>query len=231
MNMDSGSLTQKPNPEPPIPVARAPSQARSRASLDRLLTAVEQVIAERGVANLTVQDVARRAGLAAGTLYTRFEGKDALLRAFTVAFFARARRTADALLDDARWRSMPPYALVGAIVRVVVKSYRAKRSLLRALYLYVRAHPDTDFQAEAAAFNSDFVRRLSDLLLRQRGGMSHPAPERAVLFGLLLVDAAAKENILFGDGRPADLVVSDDELAGTLTRLYCDLLGIPEGAL
>jgi hypothetical protein len=58
--------------------------------------------------------------------------------------------------------------------------------------------------------------------------MSHPAPDRAVLLGLLVVDAAAKETILFGDGRPADLAVSDDELAATLTRLYCDLLGLPE---
>jgi AcrR family transcriptional regulator len=210
-----------------IPTAGAPRQARSRASLDRLLAAVEQVIAERGVADLTVQEVARRAGLAAGTLYTRFEGKDALLRAFTVAFFARARRTADTLLDDARWRGLPPRALVEAIVRVLVKSYRAKRSLLRALYLYVRTHPDTAFQTEAAEFNSDFVRRLTSLLLRHRSAMTHPAPDRAVLLGLLIVDAAAKETILFGDRRPPDLTVADDELAATLTRLYCDLLGLP----
>ncbi|HEY8104939.1 MAG TPA: helix-turn-helix domain-containing protein, partial [Gemmatimonadales bacterium] len=208
--------------------ARAPCQARSRASLDRLLTAVELVIAERGVADLTVQGVARRAGLAAGTLYTRFDGKDALLRAFTVAFFARARRAADQLFDDARWRNMSSRALVGATVRVVVKSYRAKRSLLRALYLYVRSHPDAEFRTEAAAFNSEFVRRLTDLLLRHRAVMRHPAPERGVLLGLLLVDAAAKETILFGDGRPSDLLVSDEELAETLTALYCDLLGIPE---
>jgi AcrR family transcriptional regulator len=213
---------------PIIRPPRPPSQARSQASLERLLTAVEQVIGERGVPRLTVQEVARRAGLATGTLYTRFTNKDALLRAVTATFFDRARRTADALLDDARWRGMAPRPLVAAIVRTLVKSYRAKRPLLRALYLYMRTHPDTDFQAEAAAFNSDFVRRLTSLLLRHRQAITHPTPDRAVLLGLLVVDAAAKETILFGDGRPADLVVSDDELADTLTRLYCDLLGLRE---
>lgn len=182
------------------------------------------------MADLTVQDVARRAGLATGTLYTRFQSKDALLRSFTVAFFARARRTADALFEDARWRGMAPRPLVEATVRVLIKSYRAKRSLLRALYLYVRTHPDTEFQAEAAAFNSDFVRRLTGLLLRHRAVMTHPDPERAVLLGLLVVDGAAKETILFGDRRPEDLVVSDEELASTLTALYSDLLGLPESA-
>jgi len=180
------------------------------------------------MANLTVQEVARRAGLATGTLYTRFANKDALLRAFTAAFFDRARRTADTLLDDTRWRSLAPRQLVATIVRTLVKSYRAKRSLLRALHLYVRTHPDTDFRAEAAGFNSDFVRRLTGLLLRHRHAIAHPAPDRAVLLGLLVVDAAAKETILFGDGRPADLAVSDDELADTLTLIYCDLLRLAE---
>jgi hypothetical protein len=125
---------------------------------------------------------------------------------------------------------MAPRPLVAAIVRTLVKSYRAKRSLLRALHLYVRTHPDTDFRAEAAAFNSHFVRRLTGLLLQHRRLMAHPDPERAVLLGLLIVDAAAKETILFGDGRPADLAVSDEELTATLTRLYGDLLGLPEEA-
>jgi AcrR family transcriptional regulator len=214
--------TSAPPPSAPPP----PRQARSRASLGRLTAAVEDVIAERGVASLTVHEVAHRAGLAVGTLYTRFASKDALLRAFTVAFFGRARRTADALLDDARWRALPPADLVAAVARVLVKSYRAKRGLLRALHLYVRTHPDAEFQAEAAAFNAEFVRRLTALLLRHRQAIAHPEPERAVLLGLLLIDAGAKETILFGDARPSDLAVSDDELIEGLTQAYCAFLGV-----
>jgi AcrR family transcriptional regulator len=210
----------------PLP---APQQARSRAALGRLLGAVEGTIAERGVANLTVQEVAGRAGLAVGTLYTRFPGKDALLRAFTIAFFDRARRAADTLLDDARWRRLPPRELVGGVVRALVKSYRAKRGLLRALHLYVRGHSDTAFQAQAAAFNAEFVRRLTVLLLQHREAMAHPEPERGVLLGFLMVDAAAKEAILFDDARPPDFRVSDDELIETLTRAYSRLLDLSDG--
>lgn len=208
----------------PTPHRPAPKQARSRAALQRLLAAVEEGIAERGVASLTVQEVARRAGLAVGTVYTRFAGKDALLRAFTVAFFGRARRAADALLEDPRWRAMGPRELVAAVVRVLVKSYRAKRSLLRALHLYLRTHPDPEFRAQAAAFNSEFVSRLTTLLLLHRDGMAHPQPARAVLLGLLIVDAAAKETLLFGDARSGDLAVSDDELIDALTQVYCGFL-------
>jgi len=188
---------------------------------------VEQVIAERGVANLTVQDVAARAGLAVGTLYTRFAGKDALLRAFTVDFFGRARRTAETVLDDSRWGGLPPRELVAAVVRMLVRSYRAKRGLLRALHLYVRTHPDTELTNLAAAFNAEFVRRLTGLLLRHPNAVAHPEPERAVLLGFLMVDAGARETILFGDGRPPDQAVPDDELIETLTQLYCRFLDLP----
>jgi AcrR family transcriptional regulator len=198
--------------------------------MGRLLSAVEDVIAQRGVASLTVQEVARQAGLAVGTLYTRFASKDALLRAFTVAFFGRARRTADALLDDPRWRALPARELVTALVRVLVKSYRAKRGLLRALHLYVRTHPDTEFQDQAAAFNRELVQRLTALLLLRRDAMAHPAPDRAVLLGFLIVDAAAKETILFGDARPADLTLPDDELIDVLSEVYCRQLGITPSA-
>ena len=204
-----------------------PGQPRSRATMGRLLAAVEEAIAERGVASLTVQEVARRAGLAAGTLYTRFAGKDALLRAFTVAFFARARRTADSLFEDQRWRALPPRELVAALVRVLVKSYRAKRGLLRALHLYVRSHPDSEFQRQAAAFNADLVRRLTALLLLRRDAIRSLAPERAVVLGFLIVDAAAKETVLFSDARPPDLAISDDELIDLLSDVYCRQLALP----
>jgi AcrR family transcriptional regulator len=192
--------------------------------VNRLFGAVEQVIAERGVADLTVQEVAARAGLAVGTLYTRFAGKDALLRAFTADFFGRARRTAETVLDHSRWGDLPPRELVLAVVRMLVRSYRAKRGLLRALHLYVRAHPDSQLRTLAASFTAEFVRRLTELLLRHRKAIAHPEPERAVLLGFLMVDGGARETILFGDGRPAELAVPDDELIEALTQAYCRFL-------
>lgn len=192
--------------------------------MSRLFGAVEQVIAERGVADLTVIEVASGAGLAVGTLYTRFAGKDALLRAFAEDFFGRARRTAETVLDDSRWGDLQARELVTAVVRMLVRSYRAKRGLLRALHLYVRSHPDSELRALATGFTAEFVRRLTELLLRHPKAIAHPAPERAVLLGFLMVDAGARDTILFADGRPTELAVSDPELIDALTQAYCRFL-------
>jgi hypothetical protein len=61
-------------------------------------------------------------------------------------------------------------------------------------------------------------------MLQHRDAMAHPDPERGVLLGFLLVDAAAKEAILFDEARPPDLRVADEELVETLTSSYCHLL-------
>lgn len=60
---------------------RPPQQARSRAALQRLLTAAEQVLAEQGPESFTVAAVASQAGMSVGTIYRRFDGKEQLLHA------------------------------------------------------------------------------------------------------------------------------------------------------
>ncbi|MFF8311381.1 TetR/AcrR family transcriptional regulator [Streptomyces lydicus] len=60
---------------------RPPQQKRSRAAMERILSAAQALVTERGAAALTVADVAVRAEVAVGTIYSRFAGKDALLAA------------------------------------------------------------------------------------------------------------------------------------------------------
>jgi hypothetical protein len=54
--------------------------------------------------------------------------------------------------------------------------------------------------------------KLQQLLLERRREIAHPDPQRAIAFGLLLVDGATREAILFGEaarlpGKPSDAVL------------------------
>ncbi|HYS05283.1 MAG TPA: helix-turn-helix domain-containing protein [Candidatus Dormibacteraeota bacterium] len=203
-----------------------PQQERSRRTMRRLMEAAEEVIAERGVSGLTVGEVARRAGTAVGTIYTRFPDKDTFLRTLHDRFFARASVTADTVFDSSRRRNLPVRDLLAGCVRLLVRNYRARRGLLRALLLYVRMHDDGAFQTRAERLNLRFLARLKGLILSRRSELRHPDPERAVLVGLMMIDGAAKEAILFGEARPASLSVSDAFLVAELTRAICAHLGV-----
>ncbi|KIH99010.1 hypothetical protein LP52_10045 [Streptomonospora alba] len=61
---------------------------------EHLLATAERLVAERGAAGITVRDIAREAGVAAGVLYNHFADKEELLAQALHAHVRNAERTA-----------------------------------------------------------------------------------------------------------------------------------------
>lgn len=60
---------------------KAPTQARAKQRVERILDATEALIIEDGVASLTVNSIAARAAVPIGSLYQYFTNRDEVLRA------------------------------------------------------------------------------------------------------------------------------------------------------
>ena len=73
----------------------APKTARGRATRERIVGAASELIAERGVAETSLDDVIERAGASKSQLYHYFEDRSALLRAVVV-------HNTEAVLGDLR---------------------------------------------------------------------------------------------------------------------------------
>ena len=58
---------------------KTPRQGRSRASVEAMLTAAAQILETGGIAALTTNGVAERAGVSIGTLYQYFPNKETIL--------------------------------------------------------------------------------------------------------------------------------------------------------
>ena len=58
---------------------RLPSQSRSRAAVEALITAFDDLLQKRGVEEVSLDAVASRAGVGIGSLYEYFANRDALL--------------------------------------------------------------------------------------------------------------------------------------------------------
>ncbi|MFC8453457.1 TetR/AcrR family transcriptional regulator [Kitasatospora sp. NPDC057223] len=69
-------------PERPAPY-REPRQARSAATLARVLRAAEEIAGSSGLEEMTITDVAAQAGVSVGTIYRRFQDKEQLIAALT----------------------------------------------------------------------------------------------------------------------------------------------------
>ncbi|WP_406458566.1 TetR/AcrR family transcriptional regulator [Streptomyces sp. NBC_00876] len=75
-------------PDRPAPY-RAPRQARSAATLARVLQAAEEIASSSGLGEMTITGVAERAGVSVGTIYRRFEDKEQLINALTERMLER----------------------------------------------------------------------------------------------------------------------------------------------
>jgi AcrR family transcriptional regulator len=75
-------------------VSQEPVSARARsrrATYDRLVRSARGLFAERGLSRVTSHDIARSAGVAAGTFYLHFKDKEALFREIVYEAIDRLR--------------------------------------------------------------------------------------------------------------------------------------------
>ncbi|GGZ64399.1 hypothetical protein GCM10010371_24950 [Streptomyces subrutilus] len=75
-------------PDRPVPY-REPRQARSAATLARVLRAAEEIASTDGLDEMTITGVAARAGVSVGTIYRRFEDKEQLITALSERMLER----------------------------------------------------------------------------------------------------------------------------------------------
>ena len=135
------------------------SQARSRATRERLLDAAETVFAAKGYDGAKISDIAQEAGVSVGAVYFRFQDKNALFSAIAESFIDNARAGLSALLDHT---PAGRAELLRNFVHVSAASFRRHRGLFRAIVERGIDHPEA-MQA-IFRFRDELADRLEDAL-------------------------------------------------------------------
>lgn len=203
---------------------RPPQQLRSRETLDRILDAAEQLVAEKGFEDATVAEVARRAGSSVGAFYNRFRDKDGLLYALYERYLEQAVATADDALDPRRWEGAGVADILTSVLGFLVGIYRERMGILRAFVL--RNYTDLEFRARQERLYHYVSERLGELLLQRRHEITHPDPELACVFALSTAFSTIESRVLFDETRSGPLAFSDDDLVAELTRAFLAYLGV-----
>ncbi len=124
---------------------REPRQQRSRAGVERLLNAVEHILATDGYDALTIARITKTADVAVGTFYQFFGDKDAIVEVLALRYVDQTR----ALIDN----------LVGAIVELPPGT-RLAAALEAFISLY---RSNSAYQAiRAGSYSSAALRRADD---------------------------------------------------------------------
>jgi AcrR family transcriptional regulator len=218
-------LARAGTPGMTTPRFRPPQQTRSQATLDRILDAAEDVLEQKSFSEATLAEIMDRAGVTVGAFYRRFPDKDALLHLLDNRIFDELHDVAQSALGDAKWEGATVPQIVHEFTATTVRLYKARRGLLRSLFL--RARTDPVIMQSARDVNAHYVDRLRTLLLARGDQLRHPSPERAVELGFMVLVGALRETVLFGEVWPNPQGVVDDGLAKELARVYLAYLGAP----
>lgn len=180
-------------PEQPAAMRKAPRQARSRATVEVIVTAGARVLDCRGWAGFTTNEVASVAGVSIGSLYQYFPNKLALVDAIRRRHFDDVLAVLRRACDGRRSPKRLIEALVGEMIAIHHDYPALHRTLLdlpnpeetRAAFdAFQRAYLDR--YAEVVAVYRGNGRRKSDALTAQvvssvMEGVIHNAARRGVL--------------------------------------------------
>ncbi len=200
------------------PSVNPPKQRRSQETLDNLLQASRELLETTVFEELTIQQIASRAGCSVGNFYARFKNKDAILPCLLEIHYAEMEREMDATFSPEAWEGAPLNRRVDAVIDFLMAIAQRQPGLIRTLVVRNNQRPDSIPVSIRAAARRMLV-GLYDFLLERRAEMSHHAEETATEVGLLMVVAAIRERIILAAStHGATLSVSNEVLAEELKR-------------
>ena len=210
----------------PLETVPGPKQARSERTMYRILDVAEELIAERGLAGLSIPEIVRRAGSSVGGFYARFRDKNELLRALEERHFRQLSDHLDAVADEGRWVNATVAQIVRGAVDELVDITNQRRHMIVA-FLF-RVIQDPVLREDALRFRRRVEGRIGALLLRFRDQMLHPDPELAIDLGIQMAFAIMQQHVLIESTHAGGRRLSDDDLKRELATIMLRYVGIAE---
>jgi AcrR family transcriptional regulator len=110
---------------------KKPQQDRSKASLERMLSAARELMLERGNEEFTLQEVSQRGNVSIGSIYLRFESKDNLVRSVIGEADRDIAAAEGAMFEDLQANCLSLGEFVPRFVEAYAEVLRTKAPLLR----------------------------------------------------------------------------------------------------
>ncbi|BEV01814.1 TetR/AcrR family transcriptional regulator [Novosphingobium olei] len=194
---------------------RAPQQGRSKASFERMLVAAENLLASRGSDEFTLNEVSRTGKVSIGSIYCRFDSKDALIHAVQFRVLGRVNEEMLAQIAIAREDASDLADLVRRLVDAVAETLRKHAALMRPLM--VRASSDPVVAQTGKQFYAESAEAFITAVLARREEIRHEDPIRATESAFRILYAPFARHLGFGSAIEAawegDWVVLKEDIS------------------
>lgn len=172
-------------------------QARSQETLKRILDACDNLLKQKTFEQITMQDIASKAGVSVGNLYNRFEDRGALIEHLLL-------RYQEQFLDEfmRALARRPPSADLAQKLLILAQCLQASIANLRPAFLMLASRPTIQNNKQSGTqANTDQIVESAVEWLAQNPGDQESAidPERA-RFVIASMAMQLQFDLIFGTG-------------------------------
>jgi AcrR family transcriptional regulator len=194
----------------------APRQERSQRTLERILAALGELLSEKSFDQISMVELAERAGCAVTSIYARFKDKWSMIAALHESFRDDAIARIDSFLAPERWHGATADTIIAATTAELVAAYHEHRHLMHAVLLT----DDPRVYSRVASVAHHAAERLAQVLPAPAGTATQPF-RRRVEFGIRVAIATLQQMVLL-DAVPGEWAARTNaglakELASVMT--------------
>jgi len=204
-------------------------QARSRQTREKIVHALDAALAEKPFDQVSVAELAERAGVAVGSVYQRFKNKDALIPVILEIYQSKVLAWME---GDGRIEIDDDDDLRMALRKVMRQSWKIisrEAHLLRAVHLYARLRPDLATGAEWAKYEKASVQGIKSIILHYEQEIRREKLKRAVQFAAYFFNAVMIEKGLYPQESPATIYKQKgNAFADDCADMLCAFLKAPD---
>lgn len=182
---------------------------RGRATREKLLSATAKLLEESSYRDLTVIEIARRAGTSPATFYQYFEDVEAAILVLAKSMAAEGHERLTNLIANADWRGAKGFQAALELVDATFSVWERHRALLRVVDLST-AEGDLRFQNIRTHLLNEVTIALRDVIEEFRHQGKHPRDldpmaQAAAVVSMLVHVAAHRYGFEFWGIRTGDM--------------------------
>ena len=195
----------------------APKQARSEQRLRDIVLALEELLDGRTFEEITIPDIAARAGCVPASIYARFRDKTSILVALHESIRGRQMATIDESMRLERHEHLSLDESIFKIIHNLTRYYSRQRNLLRPAYLL----GDTEIYERASALIRHATENVATIVRERLKSEAGDALERRVDLAMRSIYALLQQRMVF-QGIPTGhyMPETDEDVARELHALF-----------
>jgi AcrR family transcriptional regulator len=173
-----------------------PLQARSLATMNRILDETEKLMVHASFENISISTILKRAAVQPGSFYARFPDKISLL----AALYERYATDIEAILN----RQLPALEKLNgeqqiiSVIGLIRKIYCTRRGVARSAVLhYWNCSIESPLLENLSRRHAQLIKRISGLFLNAAGKLGGRQSKQRSAFALKMVLVSCREHFLF----------------------------------